>query len=123
MLSPFLFTVVMDELIREIQDEMPWCMLFADDIVLIDETIDGVNTKLERWRDTLETKGFKLRRLKMEYLHCHFSASEGSVANEVAIEGVVIPRIEKFRYLGSIIQEKGEIHEDINQRIKIGWQK
>jgi len=57
-LSPFLFTTVMDELTREIQDEVPWFMLFVDDIVLIDETRDGLNDKLETWRHTLESRGF-----------------------------------------------------------------
>ena len=38
---------------RGIQDEIPWCMLFADDIVLIDETRGGLCEKLERWRHSL----------------------------------------------------------------------
>ena len=59
-LSPFLFTLVMDELTRGIQEEVPWCMLFTDDIVLIDETRKGVNVKLERWRHTLEVRGFRV---------------------------------------------------------------
>ena len=61
-LSPFLFTIIMDELTRKIQDEVPWCMLFAHDIVLIDETRDELNEKLERWRHSLESRGFRLRR-------------------------------------------------------------
>jgi len=123
-LSPFLFTTVMDELPREIQAEIPWCMLFADDIVLIDESREGVNTKLERWRNTLEAKGFRLSRSKTEYLHCRFSANEGGgVASEVAIEGVIIPKVERFKYLGSVIQGNGEIDEDINHRIKVRWKK
>ena len=46
-LSPLLFAIVMDELTRAIQNEIPWCMLFADNIVLVDETRAGVNVKLE----------------------------------------------------------------------------
>ena len=60
-LSPFLFALVMDELTRSIQEEVPWCMLFADDIVLVDETRYGVSARLEVWRQTLESKGFRLR--------------------------------------------------------------
>jgi len=72
-LNPFLFTLVVDELTRGIQDEMPWCMLFADDIILIDVTRQGVNDRLESWRHTLEVRDFRLSRSKTEYLHCCFS--------------------------------------------------
>jgi len=63
----------MNELTRGIQDALPWCMLFVDDIVLIDETRQGVNDKLELWRHTLESKGFRVSRSKTEYRHCCFS--------------------------------------------------
>ena len=46
-LSPFLFAIVMDEITKSIYEDIPWCMLFADDIVLIDETKKGVNKKIE----------------------------------------------------------------------------
>ena len=49
-LSPYLFVLVMDEVTRDIQGDIPWCMLFADDIVLVDESLAGVNRKLESWR-------------------------------------------------------------------------
>jgi Reverse transcriptase (RNA-dependent DNA polymerase) len=49
-LSPYIFTLVMDEITKDIQEDIPWCMLFADDVVLIDENRIGVNQKLELWR-------------------------------------------------------------------------
>ncbi|XP_060202855.1 uncharacterized protein LOC132631279 [Lycium barbarum] len=72
-LSPFLFAVAMDALTSHIQGEVPWCMLFVDDIVLIDELRSGVNARLEVWRQTLESKSFKLSRTQTEYLECKFS--------------------------------------------------
>jgi hypothetical protein len=56
-LSPYLFTLVMDEVTRDIQGDIPWCMLFADDVVLVDESRAGVNMKLELWRHTLRVEG------------------------------------------------------------------
>jgi len=48
-LSPYLFSVVMDEATKEIQGEVTWCMMFADDmcVVLIGENLEEVNNSLE----------------------------------------------------------------------------
>ncbi|XP_070026368.1 uncharacterized protein [Nicotiana sylvestris] len=46
-LSPFLFSLAMDSLTGHIQGEVPWCLLFVDDIVLIDETRGVVNERME----------------------------------------------------------------------------
>ena len=53
---------------------MPWCVVFADDVVLVDESRLGVNRTLELWRQTSESKGFRLSRTKTEYMTCDFSA-------------------------------------------------
>ena len=74
-LSPWLFALVMDEVTRDIQDDIPWCMLFANDVVLVDKSRAGVNRKLEMWRRTLESKRFRLSRTKTEYMMCDFSAT------------------------------------------------
>jgi hypothetical protein len=47
-------------------------MLFADDVVLVDESREEVNRKLELWRQTLESKGFRISRTKTEYMRCDF---------------------------------------------------
>jgi len=48
-------------------------MLFADNIVLVDEMKAGVNAKLELWRQTLDSRGFTLSSAKTEYMECKFS--------------------------------------------------
>ena len=97
-------------------------MIFADDIVLINVTRQGVNDRLESWRHMLKARGFRLSRSKMEYLHCRFSGriEEGG---DITLDGRVIPKIAKFKYLGSIIQQNGDIDEDISHRIRVGWKK
>jgi Reverse transcriptase (RNA-dependent DNA polymerase) len=49
-LSPYIFTLMMDVITNNIYGDIPWCMLFADDMVPIDKSRIGVDQKLELWR-------------------------------------------------------------------------
>jgi hypothetical protein len=53
-LSPYLFALVMDEVTRDIKCGIPWCMLFTDDVILVDESRTGLTRSLsygdEPWR-------------------------------------------------------------------------
>jgi Reverse transcriptase (RNA-dependent DNA polymerase) len=118
-LSPYIFTLVMDEITKDIQGEIPWCMLFADDVVLIDESRIGINQKLELWRQTLESKDFRLSMTKTEYMRCQFSG-ENSDDGDVSLDERVIPMNDTFQYLGSMLQSEGEIDEDVSHRIRAG---
>ena len=80
--------MVIDEFTRLIQDEVAWCMLFVDDIVFVDETRHGVNSKLEIWRDASKSKGFRLSRSKTDCMKCKQRINKDGV---VKVEGQEIP--------------------------------
>ncbi|XP_070006676.1 uncharacterized protein [Nicotiana sylvestris] len=42
---------------------------------------------------------------------------------DVSLESQVIQSRDSFKYLGSVIQEGGEIDEDVTHRIEVGWMK
>ncbi|GKE20105.1 retrovirus-related pol polyprotein LINE-1 [Tanacetum coccineum] len=46
-ISPYLFALILDELSRGIQEDIPWCLIFADDIVLVSDSAEGLNIRLE----------------------------------------------------------------------------
>ena len=87
----------------------------------MDETKSGMNDKLELWRRTLETRGFRLSRNKTEYVACRFSGGEEEDQTVVKLDGSTIPVSKYFRYLGSVIQDDAEIKKDVDHRIQTGW--
>jgi hypothetical protein len=42
-MSTYLFALVMDEVTRDIQGDIPWCMLFANDMILVDGSMTGID--------------------------------------------------------------------------------
>jgi hypothetical protein len=95
-------------------------MLFADDVILVDESTTEVDQKLELWRRTLEAKGFS--RSKSEYIKCDFSATTQE-EGDVRLNGQMVPKKDIFHYLGSMLQKNGDIDEDVSHKIKAGWLK
>ena len=60
-LSPFLFAVIMDRLTDKVKREPPWTMLFAEDIVICEETRE----ELERRVEEMEVAEMKMLRFAM----------------------------------------------------------
>ena len=69
-LSPYLFNL-MDVLVEEVTKEAPWSMLFAEDIVLVSESLEELQERLELWKGLLEDYGLRVSRQKTEYLECN----------------------------------------------------
>lgn len=44
------------------QDEVPWCMLFMDDIVQVGESLENVNDRQKEWRVAFVEKKYRANR-------------------------------------------------------------
>ena len=123
-LSPFLFLTVLDTLTRDVQKEAPMSMLFADDVVLCGETKQQVEEDLRLWTDCLERNGLKLSRTKTEYMVARFDKiADSSADDRVRLGNNELKTVKGFKYLGSVIQENGEIEDEIRSRTNAAWAK
>ncbi|KAK3559189.1 hypothetical protein QTP86_005183 [Hemibagrus guttatus] len=109
-LSPFLFAMVMDQLSEEVRQESPWTMMFADDIVICNESREQVEENLERWRFALERRGMKVSRNKTEYM----CVNEREGSGTVRLQGEEVKKVQEFKYLGSTVQSNGECGKEEN---------
>ena len=116
-LSPFLFAVIMDRLTDEVRKELPWTMLFADDIVICEETRKEVERRLESWKYALERRGMNVSRSKTEYL----CINGGNDDETVKMEDAKVPRVKEFKYLGPTVQESGGCEREVKKRLQAGW--
>ena len=71
-------------------------MLFADDIVICEETREEVKQRLECWRYALERRGMNVSKLKTKYLYIN----GGNDKDTVKMEDTKVPRVKKIKYLG-----------------------
>ena len=59
-LSPLLFVMVMDVLTEDVRDGSLMELLYADDLVLCEESLNEVMHKYERWKNAVKGKGLRV---------------------------------------------------------------
>ena len=92
-------------------------MLFADDIVICEETRKEVEQRQEFWKYALERRGMKVSRSKTEYL----CINGGNDKETVKMEDIKVPRVKEFKYLGSMVQESGSCEREVQKKVQAGW--
>ena len=75
-LSPLLFTVVLEALSREFREGLPWELLFADDLALMAESKAQLLVLIERWREGMERKGLRVNMAKTKVMKCQVGSGQ-----------------------------------------------
>ena len=59
-LSPLVFAIVVDVVTERAREGLMYEMLYADDLVLMSETMEGLREKFWKWKEAFESKGLKV---------------------------------------------------------------
>ena len=69
-LSPLLFIIVLEALSQEFSSGVPWEDLYADDLVIIAESLEECVRRLLTWREAMERKGLRVNAGKTKIMIC-----------------------------------------------------
>ena len=69
-LSPLLFIIVLEALSREFRAGVPWEDLYADDLVIIADSLEECVRRLLIWKEAMEKKGLRVNAGKTKVVIC-----------------------------------------------------
>ena len=67
-LSPLLFIIVLEALSREFRTGVPWELLYADDLVIIADSLEECIARLRMWKSGMEEKGLRVNMKKTKVM-------------------------------------------------------
>lgn len=127
-LSPLLFIIYMDEIIRETNQrirpmyigyrnlqpiEVTDCA-FADDVVLVTDTVKKLQENVNIWNNVLIKKGMKLNKTKTKVMQ----VAKETKKIQIHVDDTELEQVETYQYLGIVIEANGDNHVEINNRIQ-----
>ena len=94
--------------------QLPWELLYADDLAIIDITSTDTQNRLESWQKVLTGNGLKSNVAKTE----HLPTMENPLP--MTLNGEELKNVDHFKYLGSVIDKDGTIDKDVDLRVQLG---
>ena len=93
--------------------ELPWELLYADELAIIDITSTDTQNRLESWQKVYN--GLKINVAKTG----HLSTRENPLP--IKLNGEELNNVDHFKYLGSVIDKDGTIDRDVDLRVRAAW--
>ncbi|GFR71398.1 RNA-directed DNA polymerase (Reverse transcriptase) domain containing protein [Elysia marginata] len=95
-LSPFLFTIVLDTISEECRNGLPWELLFADDLAIIDDSEEELQRRWLKWQIGLESKGLKVNTGKTAVMVSGRNRTKVNIKDK---EGRELNQVDQFKYI------------------------
>ena len=67
-LSPLLFILVLEALSRQFRTGVPWELLYADDLVVMADSLEECIARLKVWKEGMERKGLRVNMKKTKLM-------------------------------------------------------
>ena len=83
-LSPLLFIIVLEALSCEFRAGVPWVDLYADDLVIIADSLEECVRRLLIWKEAMEKKGLRVNAGKTKVIVCFVALRPKSTAMVIA---------------------------------------
>ena len=106
--------MLVDTISQDVRTELPWELLYADDMSINDITSTDTQNRLESWQKVLTDNGLKINVARLNICH------KGNPL-PIKLNGEELKNVDHFTYLGSVIDKDGTIDRDVDLRVRAAW--
>lgn len=128
MLSPTLFNIVMDDIMKEVKEKVKRLQVgyknmevvtigecaFADDLAIFAKNEKDMQFNLEIWEEALRKRNLKMNLDKTRVM----KIGKNTTKMTIELNGRVIEQTDVYKYLGVKIQSDGKNEAEINERLE-----
>lgn len=120
-LSPVLFNLALEKVIRDIREEQEMeiigvntLLAYADDIVILGISQKDIEEKAKKLFIASHNMGLLVNEAKTKYM---VMSRQVTLKKNIKINGYSFEKVEEFKYLGVNINEKNNMHQEIKLRM------